>query len=169
MKKIVVVEDRPWLTMDATVELQKKEVVFYRTVYYPSVLLNSKERERLMTEYMEKTGIEVITVHEQREFIDRLEELYADEELIFMMDYDLKGDMAVDDFFSRVNIKYALEKQKSEKEKKKEERIWFYTTGGADVKRALFGAFEDRIIRTPKYINSQLQWDEEEILKIVRD
>lgn len=165
MKRIVVVEDRPWFTMDATVELQRAGVEFYRTIYYPSVLLNSKERNALMEKYQKRTGIEVITVHGQREFIDRMNELYQIADIVFLMDYDLKGDMAVDDFFSRINIKYALEKRNAGGEG----RFWFYTTGGADVKRVLFENFEENVVSTPRFINSQLQWDKDAIMQIVGD
>lgn len=162
MKRVVVVEDRPWMTTEATEGLQKKGVTFYKTIYYPSLLLNSKEKELLMQEYQEKTGIPVEVVNGQREFIDKMDELYDLDDVVFLMDYDLKGDMAVDDFFSRVNIKYALEKRKQQRE----EKIWFYTTGGSDVRTALVSNFQDRVIRVPHFMNNQLQWDEESIIRI---
>lgn len=162
MRRIVVVEDRPWLTMDATVELQKKGVVFYRTIYYPSFLLNSEKRNSLMQEYKEKTKIQVDVVNEQREFVNKMDELYDLDDIVFLMDYDLKGDMAVDDFFSRVNIKYALEKRKNEEK----EKIWFYTTGGTDVRAALLTNFPDKVIWVPYSIEDQLQWDEDSIIRI---
>lgn len=162
MKRIVVVEDRPWITKDATVELQNNGVEFYKTVYYPSVLLNPKDSNRLMADYCEKTGIDVITINSQREFLDIMEELYQIEELIFLIDYDLKGDMSVDDFFSRINIKYALEKRNSG-----EERIWFYTTGGTDVKKILHDNFKDRVIKTSKFVNSQIKWDLDMIAELI--
>jgi hypothetical protein len=165
MKKIVVVEDRPWFTMDATVRLQEKGIVFYRMIYYPSALLNSKDQNELMDKYKVKTKVEVIEVQQQRDFLDKIDELYREQDIVFLMDYDLKGDMSVDNFYSRINIKYAMEKRKENGE----DRIWFYTTGGADVKRVLCENFENRVISTPKFINSQLQWDEDQILKMVSD
>ncbi len=165
MKKIVVVEDRPWFTMDATLELQKEGVEFYKMIYYPSELLNSKERNKLLKTYEEETRVDVLTVNSQREFIDAMDGMYEQKDIVFLMDYDLKGDMAVDDFFSRINIRYALEKRKCQSE----ERIWFYTTGGADVKRVLYENFEERVISTPQFINSQLKWDKEQIMRIVRN
>lgn len=162
MKRVVVVEDRPWMTTEATVGLQKKGVTFYKTIYYPSLLLNSKEKELLMQKYRDKTGLPVEVVNGQREFIDKMDELYSLDDVVFLMDYDLKGDMAVDDFFSRVNIKYALEKRKQQGE----EKIWFYTTGGSDVRTALVSNFQDRVIRVPHFMNNQIQWDEDSVIRI---
>lgn len=109
MKRIVVVEDRPWMTINATVDWYKLD------------------------------------------------------DVVFLMDYDLKGDMGTDDFFQRINIKYALEKRKEHAE----EKIWFYTTGGADVRTALLGNFPDNVIRVTKFINDQLEWDKDSIKRIV--
>lgn len=165
MKKIVVIEDRLWVTTDATVNLQAKGIAFYMAIYYPSRLLYSKEQEALLKDYKEKTGIEVEQVNDQSEFVNKMNELYDNHELVFLMDYDLKGDMGIDDFFQRINIKYALDKRNQNAD----EKIWFYTTGGSDVRAALLENFGDRVIRVPGFIDGQLQWDESEIRGILED
>ena len=106
MKKIVVVEDRPWFATDVTVDLQRQGIEFYRTIYYPSSLLYSEDKALLLQKYKEKTGVKVEEVHDQREFINKMDELYEKSDLVFLMDYDLKGDMGIDDFFQRINIKF---------------------------------------------------------------
>lgn len=165
MKKIVLVEDRPWFATDVTVDLQRQGIEFYRTIYYPSSSLYSKDQDLLLQKYKEKTGVKVEEVHDQREFINKMDELYGKSDLVFLMDYDLKGDMGIDDFFQRINIKYALEKRKEQAE----EKIWFYTTGGLEVRAALLENFEGRVIRIPLFKDGQLQWDEAEIKRILEE
>lgn len=103
MKKIVLVEDRPWMATDAVRKLQEMGVTFYRTIYYPGVLLDTEEQDGLIKKYKETTGVEVDTVHGLRKFVDRMEELCQDPGLAFLIDYDLEGDMSIDDISSRVN------------------------------------------------------------------
>lgn len=163
MKRIIVVEDRPWRTTNATIKLQEKGVEFYKTLYYPGTLISGQEKNNLQ-EYEKQTKIDVETIKTQDEFVSKMEELYVLDDVIFLMDYDLKGDMNTEDFYSRINIKYAKEKREQG-----EFKIRFYTTGGADVKEILVEEFEDYIVSVPVLQDENVYWDEKEILKMVEE
>ena len=49
MKRIVVVEDRPWKVMQSIQTLQKEGVEFCKTIFYPNNLIDKKNilEERL--------------------------------------------------------------------------------------------------------------------------
>ena len=86
----------------------------------------------------------------------------TDPSVVFFMDYDLKGDMDRDDFFSRINVKYALEKDKDKK-------IWFYSSGPRDIQGLLQETFPDRVISVPRFSEGQLYWDEKQVKEIVKE
>ena len=50
MKRIVVVDDRPWKVMQSIQELQKEGVIFYKTLYYPNNTLDKNNKQELMNE-----------------------------------------------------------------------------------------------------------------------
>ena len=101
--------------------------------------------------------MDVVQINSQSEFITQMDKLYCALDVVFFMDYDLKGNMARDDFFERINIKYALRK---DKEKKK---IWFYTSGPRDIKGLLLETFPGHVIRIPMYSEGQLYWEKEQV------
>lgn len=160
-KRIVIVDDRPWKMKKCIRQLQKDNIVFYKSIYYPNNMLDRKRQAELMADYERSTGIEVVRVDSQNEFIEKMDELYRISDIVFFMDYDLKGDMNRDDFFSRVNVKYALEKDQENK------KIWFYTSGPRDIKGLLKETFPENIINLPRFFDGQLYWDEEKVREVV--
>lgn len=156
-KRIVIVDDRPWKFQESIQSLQKAGVRFYKTIFYPNNMIPRVTQDKYMDNYKKVTGMDVIEVNDQSGFLARMDELYADSDVIFLMDYDLKGDMNRNDFFTRINIKYALEKDRDEK------RIWFYTSGPNDIKGLLRETFHDNIISVPSYAAGALEWDEEQV------
>lgn len=160
-KRIVIVDDRPWKMKESIQQLQKENVVFYKTVYYPNNTLDRARQNTLMEDYEHSTGIDVVQVNSQSEFITQMDELYSVSDIIFLMDYDLKGDMNRDDFFARINVKYALAKDKDEK------KIWFYTSGPRDIRGLLLETFPDNVISMPLFCDGQLYWDEEQVKAVV--
>ena len=162
-KKIVVVDDRPWKMKKSIQKLQENSIDFYRTVYYPNNMLDKERQNELMEDYKEGTGIEVVQVNNQEEFITQMDVLYSNPDIIFLMDYDLKGDMNRNDFSTRINVKYALAKDKNQK------KIWFYTSGPRDIKALLEETFPQHIISTPDYLGGQLYWDVEQVKKMVEE
>jgi len=160
MKKVVVVDDRPWKLRDCIKELQDKGVTFHRTIYYPNNSLDQNTQNNMMDEYIKITGAEVVRVNNQKEFLDRMEELINDPDLIFLMDYDLKGDMSREDFYTRINVKYAMTRGT--------QKIWFYTSGPSDIKGMLIKTFPDHVISVPHNYNGQSSWDMEQVLSAVQ-
>ncbi len=159
-KKIVVVDDRPWKMQESIRILKEKGIEFYKTIYYPNNTIDSERRNELMAEYKRNTGIEVVQINSQSEFIEQMDKMYSMSDVIFLMDYDLKGNMDRNDFFARVNVKYALQKDQ-------EKKIWFYTSGPNDIKGMLRETFPRHIISMPVYRDGALYWDEDEIMAAV--
>lgn len=135
-------EARPWTVTDAVRKLQKMGAAFHRTVYYRGSLLDAEDRDILIKKYKEATEMEVDMVHSMREFVDRMEELCQDPELVFLIDYDLEGNMSIDHISDRINVRYALEKEKNGDTG----RFWFYTTGGSDVQETLLRNLGERLV-----------------------
>lgn len=160
MKKLVVVENRPWITINSTQLLTEKGVEFYKTIYYTGSLLNSGKNETLLKRYADKTGIEVDIAENIMQLVEKMDAYYQMDDVVFLMNYDLKGDMCIDDFYSRINVKYALDKNHN-----REGKIWFYTTGGIDVQKTLRMAFGDHVINTTfgHIFAEQLDWDQDSI------
>ena len=134
--------------------------MFYRTVYCPNNELDKERQDRLMEDYKQSTGIEVVQVNSHSEFIVQMDELYKVSDLIFLMDYDLKGNMNSEDFFTRINVKYALVKDQEQK------KIWFYTSGPRDIKGLLMETFPDNTIST-FFKFGLLHWDEKQVKEAV--
>lgn len=156
-KRIVIVDDRPWKMKESVQELQKKQIVFDKVIYYPNDMLDKEEQNELMEEFKMSTGLEIVQVNKQMEFVEQMDELYCIPDIVFFMDYDLKGDMSGEDFFVRINVKYALSRDREQK------KIWFYTSGPRDIKGLLRENFPDNIIGVPKFFDGQLYWDEEQV------
>lgn len=160
-KRIVIVDDRPWKMQESIQNLQKEGIVFYKTIYYPNNTIPKEAQNELMEAYKESTKIEVVQVNTQSEFLDEMNKLYGIKDIIFLMDYDLKGDMSRDDFFTRINVKYALSKDQNEK------KIWFYTTGPNDIKGLLRETFPDNVMSVPGYQVGALGWDVKQVKAVV--
>lgn len=156
-KRIVIVDDRPWKMKKGIMKLQEAGIDFFQTIYYPNNMIARATQDELMEDYKKSTGMKVVQVNDQSEFLARMDELYSDPDIIFLMDYDLKGDMNRDDFFTRINVKYAREKDQEEK------KIWFYTTGPNDIKGLLRETFPDNVISVPTYSVGALEWDEAQV------
>lgn len=161
MKKIVIVDDRPWQMRDSISALKSKGVIFFKTIYYPNDELSQEEQNELIAEYQEQTGMETVWVDSERKFMDEMEKVYGRSDIIFLMDYDLKGDMNRDTFFKRINVRYAIAKDKENK------KIWFYTTGPADIKGLLIDTFPERMISVTKPDVESSYWDEAQVLAAV--
>lgn len=50
MKKVVIVEDKPWVTQDAVCDLQSKKVEVLRVVYYPNAYGGRERKGRIVGE-----------------------------------------------------------------------------------------------------------------------
>ncbi len=156
MKKIVIVDDRPWKFQECVRKLKDKGIIFCKTVYYPNNTLGQDTQDRMINDYKNHTDMEIAQVNDQMEFLTKMDELYDNQDTIFLIDYDLKGDMSREDFYTRVNVKYAKVKGW--------DRIWFYTSGPSDIKGMLIRTFPDHVISVTTNLEGQSFWDEEQVL-----
>lgn len=83
-------------------------------------------------------------------------ETFGNQDTIFLMDYDLKGDMSREDFYTRINVKYAMAMGC--------ERIWFYTSGPSEIKGMLIKTFPGHVISVVAHLEGQSFWDEKQVL-----
>lgn len=166
MKKIVIVEDKPWVTSDAVQSLQKDKAEVIRIVYYPNTFGDDEEKSKLLQGLKEKTNVQIDRVNNQEEFVEKMEELYGEENVVFFMDYDLKGDSTMDPD-SRINIRYAKHKEYREKVEEKGRKIWFYTVSGAANVEIIKRNFPDHVLGIENYIDGQLTWDANELNQIL--
>ena len=166
MKKIVIVEDRPWVTEKDVLRLGKENIEIAAMIYYPNSNSTKQEQERMVQEFENKTRIKVQWVNSQKEFVDVMDQWYADEQVVFLVDFDLKGDGSTN-FDNRINVLYVKDK---ERQGESNERFWFYTTGNVDVKSILMAQFKGHVIDVDfDSLHMQLEWDMEQIREMVGD
>lgn len=166
MKKIVIVEDKPWITQNAICDLQKKNINVIKMVYYPNAFGDEKEKKKLMDLFKEKTKVEVDEVSSQEEFVNKMEELYQLEDVVFFMDYELKGD-STKEADKRINVRYARYKEYGDGFKPERRKIWFYTASSAANVAVLYHNFPDNVLPVTKYYEGILEWKEEKIDQIL--
>ena len=164
MKRIVIVEDRPWVTEKDVLRLGKENIEIAAMIYYPNSNSTKQEQERMVQEFENKTRIKVQWVNSQKEFVDVMDQWYADEQVVFLVDFDLKGDGSTN-FDNRINVLYVKDKQGAGNE-----RFWFYTTGNVDVKSILMAQFKGHVIDVNfDFEQMLLEWKIEQIRKMVRE
>lgn len=166
MKKVVIVEDKPWVTSHAVQCLQEKKVEVMRFVYYPNAFGDDAEKTKLIDDLRNTTQVQIDIVNNQEEFISTMEELYQVENVVFFMDYDLKGDYTVEPD-SRINIRYAKYKEYGEEPDNAERKIWFYTVSGATNVEVISRNFPDRVLHIDEFKEGQLSWNTNEITHIL--
>lgn len=163
MKKIVIVEDRPWVTEKAVLEMRDKNIEVAAMVYYPNSNSTREKQEEKVKEFYAHTKVKVKWVSNQKEFEDVMDEWYKDEQVVFLVDFDLKGDGSTN-FDTRINVRYA---KKQEKQEQGNKRFWFYTTGNVDVKNILATQFKNHVIDVLEFLDMQVEWDMEQIERMV--
>lgn len=164
MKKIVIVEDRPWVTEQDVLSMKKQNIEIAAMIYYPNPNSTKQEQEELVQKFTNNTGVNVQWVNNQKEFVDAMDQWYADQQVVFLADFDLKGDGSTN-FDNRINVLYVKDKQGTGNE-----RFWFYTTGNVDVKSILMAQFKGHVIDVIMFnsLYMQLYWDMEQIREMVR-
>lgn len=166
MKKIVIVEDKPWATGDAVRRLKKGNVDVLRIVYYPNPYGDADEKRKLIRELEEKTSVQIDTVNNQEEFVEKMEELYAEPDVVFFMDYDLKGDRTVNPE-DRINFRYTKLKEYRENQDANLRKIWFYTISCVTNLEIITHNFPENVLHVDNYTDGQLTWDAREIDQIL--
>lgn len=167
MKRIVIVEDKPWTTSDAVLRLKKEKVEEIRIIYYPNSFGDDAEKKRLLNGLKETTDVEIDTVINQEEFVKKMEELYENPDVVFFMDYDLKGDGTVPPE-KRINYRYAKQKEYGEGQDQNMRKIWFYTISGVINLEIITHNFPQNVLHVNNYTDGQLTWDVGEVSQILR-
>lgn len=167
MKKVIIVEDKPWITKGAIKRLQNKSVEVFCIVYFPNKIGDVQEKEGLLNTLQEETGVLIEKVTGQEAFVKKMESLYSQDDTVFLMDYDLTSDSQYP-FDSRINILYAKHKEYEDTNVAQEDRkIWFYTVSGISNVELLQKNFPGHQLSVVSYQDGLLEWDEKEIDKIV--
>lgn len=167
MKKIVIVEDKPWVTKRAVKDLLARgDVEIARIVYYPNSLGDNEEKKLLLSDFERETGVQIDTVHDQVTFVKKMEELYILDNVVFFMDYELKGDTTLD-ADSRINIRYAKNKEYGGNTNPQERKIWFYTVSGVANVEIIRHYFPERTLPVDSYKNGLLVWNQNVLNKIL--
>ena len=166
MKKIIIVEDKPWITQDAICNLQKKNAVVSKMIYYPNTFGDNNEKKNLMVEFKAKTKVEVDEEFSQEEFVKKMEELYQIENIVFFMDYELKGDFT-EEADKRINVRYARYKEYGQEFNYELRKIWFYIASSVGNASVLYHNFPNNVLPVTKYCDGKLAWREETIEKIL--
>lgn len=119
--KLAILEDRPWIIMNTIKKIESiTQMEEISLLYYANSLQKTNDNGQNIISECELLGIKLISITENN-FESKMNELYCDKERIFF--FDLVLDDNSDFFEERINVIYA-------KERKKDNRIWFYTTSG---------------------------------------
>ena len=167
MKRIVIVEDKPWITSNAVLRLKEENANEVRIIYYPNTYGDASEKNELLDGLKETTNVEIDTVINQTEFVNKMEELYEKPDVVFLMDYDLEGDSTVPPE-KRINYRYAKLKEYGEGRTVNSRKIWFYTISGVFNLEIITRNFPDNVLHVDKYTEGQLTWNVGEMNHILR-
>lgn len=167
MKKVVIIEDKPWVTKEEIKHLQdRKNVEVFRIVYFPNQFGNEEEKKKLLSELKAETGVRLDEVKDQETFVMKMEELYSMENTVFFMDYELKGDNTVEADL-RINIRYAKYKEYGKDMDPDARKIWFYTTSGIGNVEIITRNFPDRVLPVESFRDQILTWNQDKINQIL--
>lgn len=167
MKRVVIVEDKPWITSEAVLRLKEENANEVRIIYCPNAYGDASEKSELLDGLKEKTNVEIDTVKNHTEFVKKMEELYEKPDVVFLMDYDLEGDSTVPPE-ERINYRYAKLKEYGEGQVVNSRKIWFYTISGVFNLEIITRDFPDNVLHVDRYTKGQLTWNDGEINHILR-
>lgn len=159
MKRLVLIEDAPWRAKENLLQLKNKGVGIEKIFFFiKSENMPAEYKEAI--EQLEKaleTDIDTIGISN---FYSTLDKYYGRDNLFMLFDLNLDEES---NFGERINVRYA--NSKSDKGKGK---IWFYTTGGKDLKSMLVQNFANQFIDVEGFYDNQLSWNEAQILQIAK-
>lgn len=127
---------------------------------------DGKEKEELLEKFKQETAVEVDEVSTQEEFVNKMEELYCSDDVVFFMDYELKGD-STEEADKRINVRYAKYKEYGGKIDPNQRKIWFYTTSSVANVAILNHNFPEHVLPVTKYCEGKLAWKAEIIEQIL--
>lgn len=162
MKRIVLVEDKPWKARNQILEMERVGIHTEAVLFF-----NNMRRQQLSKQILEWLEEFEKAIGQQVRFVGNLDfnqvldEYYSKSDVVIVMDLGLIGDGSKV-FSERINVRYA--KSKDEKD-----RIWFYTVGPRDQKALLFDNFPNHVLDADTLEDEQLKWDEEQIQEMMGD
>ncbi|MCM1043919.1 MAG: hypothetical protein NC417_00260 [Candidatus Gastranaerophilales bacterium] len=157
--KIAFLEYRPWVLWDAVAKLKGLGIGDIAIIYYHGDRYDP-EKDSEVNEKCESLGVELKDI-ENLGFESKLDELYAEPDMVFFFHLSLPGDRS-QYFGDRINVVYAKKKQDAG-----ENRIWFYTTAGVDSISLVNRTFDDHCIPVLDVEEDQYIFDYEYIKKKV--
>lgn len=179
MKKWIIVEDRPWVMVGFIEDIKKRAQEQEQTYCEPEILYyNEDDAQRRgavledtyeinVKDFESKTGLQVKRFGKGH-FDERLDEYYKDNYIIFM-DLNLTGGKSMY-FNERNNVQYAREKLiLSQKRNKRENQIWFYTTGASLDATFLLTEFPNNVVEVSNFEDGKAYLDLDKSWEILCD
>lgn len=160
MKKLVLIEDAPWRAEKNLLVLKKKGLEIKKIFFFTMEKDVPDVFQKLINELNKNLGVSVEQINKS-DFDLKVDPCFKDENIFILLDLNLDD---ANTFEERVNVQYA--KSKSDNGRGK---IWFYTTGGKELKSMLVQNFKDQLIDVTDFRDNQLSWDTGKILQIANE
>lgn len=160
MKRLVLVEDAPWRAQNNLLELKERGVKIEKIFYFTLEEDIPDEYKKMKSNLEQVLEIQVDRINTSN-FYNKVDHYFADEEVFILVDLNLDD---ANTFEERINVQYANSKQN-----KGSGKIWFYTTGGKELKSMLVKNFRGQLIDVTGFSNNQLSWDTDKILNIAEE
>jgi len=157
MKKLVLIEDAPWRAEKNLKRLKEDGIEIERILFFTRGEDIPEEYKEQNAHLEESLGVRVDEVNTV-DFYRVLDQYYGQEDVFMIVDLNLDD---ANTFEERINVQYA-----NSKENKGQGKIWFYTTGGKDLKSMLVQNFREQLIDVIGFSENQISWDTDEILEI---
>lgn len=162
MKRLVLIEDAPWRAERNLVELKEAGVEIEKILFFSTEENVPEEYEKLNFKMEEALDIQIDRIGiGTLDFDNKLDLYYGRDDIFILIDLNLDE---ANTFEERINVKYA-----NSKPDKGEGKIWFYTTGGKDLKSMLVQNFKNQLIDVKGFSDNQLSWDTKKILDIAKE
>ena len=139
MKHIILLEDRPKRLKKFISEINSEKqnnLEVKQVLYYNDSLEEDSEQVAELKKELD-TDVKIVNLWN---FEQTLDQLYREEDTVFIFDAILEEKMENKVFSYRININYALKKRGEGN------KIWFYTGYGPDIRETLEQTFQDHVI-----------------------
>lgn len=160
MKKLVLVEDAPWRVEKNLLNLKEKGVEIEKLLFFTKGEAIPPECEEMIQQLQNTLDTQIERIG-RTEFYSTMDRYYTRNNLFILFDLNLEDTYIFED---RVNVRYA-----NSKDNKGKGKIWFYTTGGKDLKSMLVKNFDDQLIDVEDFYENQLYWNDSQILQIAAE
>ncbi|MBD5546160.1 MAG: hypothetical protein HDQ97_01940 [Lachnospiraceae bacterium] len=161
MKRLVLIEDAPWRAEKNLLELKEKGVEVEKIFFFTKRMDVPEGYQNLLSDLEDVLKVKIEQIG-TLDFYRKLDACYENDDLFILFDLNLDD---ADTFEDRINVQYARSKTDAGKGK-----IWFYTTGGRELKSMLEHNFREQLIDVIDFTaDNQLFWDMEQILEIAKE